>query len=155
MKKFLKISALVLFAAVVAVQFYRPDRTNAPVNFDETLTAATAVPGRVQQILETSCNDCHSNQTRWTWYSNIVPVSWKMVEHVEDGRSELNFSVWNTYDARRRRRKLDEICDQVKTREMPLPSYLWVHGDARLSDEQIKILCDWTDRESEKLADAS
>lgn len=152
MKKTLKIIAIVLFIAIIAIQFYRPDRINVPIVEAETLQASTEVPGDVQKILQTSCNDCHTNQTDWIWYSNFAPVSWKMVEHVEDGRRELNFSIWNTYDTKRKTRKLEEICEQVETGAMPLPSYLWLHWDARLSDDQIKILCDWTAKEIERLA---
>lgn len=151
MKKVLKIIAVILFAGFIAVQFFRPDRINLPVTEAETLQASTEVPEDVQKILQTSCNDCHTNQTDWIWYSNVVPVSWFMVEHVEDGRRELNFSIWNTYDTKRKTRKLEEICEQVEYREMPLPSYLWMHWDAGLSEEQIKILCDWTAKETERL----
>lgn len=59
----------------------------------------------------------------------------------------MNFSVWNTYDARRKKRKLEEICEQIEARAMPLPSYLWIHRDAAMSEEEIKILCDWTKTE--------
>lgn len=144
MKKALKIITVVLFAGFIAAQFFRPDRINLPVVETETLQASTEVPENVQKILQTSCSDCHTNQTNWIWYSNIVPVSRFMVEHVEDGRRQLNFSIWNTYDAKRKTRKLEEICEQVESRQMPLPSYLWLHWDAKLSDEQIKTLCDWT-----------
>ncbi|HSK73405.1 MAG TPA: heme-binding domain-containing protein [Pyrinomonadaceae bacterium] len=152
MKKILKIIAIVLFIFIIAIQFFRPDRINLPVVEAETLQASTEVPEDVQNILQTSCNDCHTNQTNWIWYSNIAPVSWKMVEHVEDGRRELNFSIWNTYDTKRKTRKLEEICEMVESREMPLPSYLWLHWNARLHDEQVKILCDWTAKEIERLA---
>jgi hypothetical protein len=74
-----------------------------------------------------------------------------MVNHVNDGRKELNFSEWGTYESRRKRRKLDEICEQVQTKEMPLNQYVWVHWDAKLSDAEIKAVCDWTVAERLKL----
>jgi hypothetical protein len=59
----------------------------------------------------------------------------------------MNFSLWNTYEARRKKRKFEEICEQIETRAMPLPSYLWIHRDAEMSEDEIKTLCDWTKME--------
>ncbi len=150
MKKFLKIAAIVLAVAFVAIQFIRPDFTNPPINQAETLEASIQVPENVQTILKTSCNDCHTNATRYPWYSYVQPSGWFLADHIKDGRKHLNLSVWNTYEDNRKKRKLSEICEQVETREMPLPSYLYIHWDAKLSDDQIKILCDWTTVEIDK-----
>jgi hypothetical protein len=151
MKKILKIIALVLFLVFVGIQFVRPARTNIPIVQEQTLEATTQVPDNVQRIFQKSCNDCHTNQTNWRWYSEIAPMSCGMVNHVNDGRKELNFSEWGTYESRRKRRKLDEICEQVQTKEMPLNQYVWVHWDAKLSDAEIKAVCDWTVAERLKL----
>ena len=151
MKKFLKISAIVLAVAFIGIQFIRPDFTNPPISQAETLEASTQVPENVEAILTTSCKDCHSNETKYPWYSEVQPTARFLANHIEEGRHEMNFSVWNTYEKRRKRRKLDQICEQIESREMPLPSYLYIHRDAKLSDEQIKILCDWTKQESDRL----
>ncbi len=149
MKKFLKITAIILAAAFIAIQFIHPDFTNPPVNQAETLEASMQVPENVKVILTTSCKDCHSNETRYPWYSNVQPSAWFLADHIKDARRHLNLSVWNTYEPNRKKRKISEICEQVESREMPLPSYLYIHWDAKLSDEQIKILCDWTKQEIE------
>ena len=151
MKKVLKIVAIVLIASFIVVQFFRPDRTNPPVVQAETLESSVPVPENVEQILKRSCNDCHSNQTVYPWYSNISPFSWLLQQHIDEGRQKLNFSVWNTFDAKKKARKLDEVCDQVTTGEMPLNQYLWIHRDAKLSDEDKKLLCDWVDAEKAKI----
>lgn len=148
MKKILKITVIVLFAAFLAIQFYRPARENFEINPAEEIAG---VPENVDKIFQKSCNDCHTNNTDWIWYSNIAPISWRMVEHVDEGRKELNFSVWDTYKAKRKDHKLEEICEQVETKEMPLPKYLWINWDAKLNDEEIKTLCDWANSEREKL----
>ena len=152
MKKLLKITAICIVAAFLVIQFFRPDFTNPPVNQAETLEASTEVPENVRAIINRSCKDCHSNETVYPWYSKIQPSAWFLDDHIHAGRTEMNFSVWNTYETRRKRRKLDEICEMVKSRAMPLPSYLWIHRDAQLSDDEINILCEWTNRESERLA---
>jgi hypothetical protein len=152
--KYLKIVIIVLFVAFVAIQFYRPDFTNPPVVESENLFAGNQVPENVKAILVRSCSDCHSNETTYPWYSYIAPSSWFLADHIDLGRSEMNFSKWNTYDAQRKNHKLDELCEMVESREMPLPSYLWIHWDAKLSDDEIKTLCDWSNSEREKLKSA-
>lgn len=151
MKRVVKIVIICLFVVFIALQFIRPDFTNPPVVASETLQAATTVPGNVQEILNRSCSDCHSNETVYPWYSKIQPGAWLLDHHIKEGRNELNFSVWNTYETRKKNRKLNEICEQVERHEMPLPSYLWIHTNAGLSDEDIKTLCDWTKMEINKL----
>lgn len=152
MKKILKIVAIVLVLAFIVIQFIRPDFTNPPVNPAETLEASTEVPEKVQAILTRSCRDCHSNETKYPWYSYIQPSASFLAGHIEDGRKEMNFSVWNTYTQTKKARKLEEICSETSAKQMPLPSYLWIHWNAKLSDEEIKILCDWTEREKSKIS---
>ncbi len=130
MRKTLKIIVILLVIAFVAVQFYRPSKINPPIVAAETLEATTEVPENVRAILNRSCNDCHSNETVYPWYSNISPFSWLLVDHIEEGRSELNISVWNTYSAKKKRHKLDEVCEQVTSDAMPHYQYLWIHRDA-------------------------
>jgi hypothetical protein len=107
----------------------------------------------VAAILERSCNDCHSSETSWPWYSNVSPVSWFLKQHVDEGRRELSFSEWATYPKRKRERKLHEICEQVESGQMPLASYLPLHPSARLSDEDKRVLCDWARQEEERQPD--
>jgi len=152
MKKILKLVCILVFVAFAVIQIWRPERTNPPVKSVETLTASTQVPRNVNEILKRSCKDCHSNETVFPWYSNIAPISWSVVDHVREGRDELNFSIWNTYSVSRKKRKLEEICEQVEERQMPHNQYLWLHWDAALSNDEIKILCDWTGTEIGKIS---
>jgi hypothetical protein len=151
MKRVLKIIVVVLFVGFIVIQFFRPDFTNPPVVAEQTLEANVQLPENVRMILSRSCADCHSNATVYPWYSKIQPAAWFLAEHIDQGRRELNFSEWGKLENSRKIRKLEEVCEQVESREMPLPSYLWIHRDARMSDEEIKILCDWTKIESAKI----
>jgi hypothetical protein len=72
-------------------------------------------------------------------------VSWLLAYHVNEGRSELNFSEWGRYAARRKDRKLKEICEQVGKGKMPLLSYTIAHPQAKLSDQEKRSVCQWTD----------
>jgi len=143
LKKMLKIGVVILAVGFGVIQLFRPNRINPAINSGDTIASSTTIPDDVKSILERSCSDCHSNATNYPWYSNISPFSWFLDGHIRDGRAELNFSVWNTYQPSQRDRKIEEICEQVQSREMPLPSYLWFHRDAAVTDGDIAILCDW------------
>lgn len=150
-KKIVKAALLVLVLGFVVIQFFGIDRTNPAVDRAQTLEATVNVPPDIQLIMGRSCNDCHSNQTLYPWYSYIQPSGWFLKNHVDDGRRHLNFSVWNTYDAKKKSKKLEEVCDEVEAKAMPLPSYLWIHRDAVLSENDAKALCDWAKQEQEKV----
>ncbi|MEO6333867.1 MAG: heme-binding domain-containing protein [Pyrinomonadaceae bacterium] len=152
-RKILKITLIVLVVALIVVQFIRPNFSNPPVVEAQTLYASTEVPNEVQQVLTRSCSDCHSNETRYPWYSKISPFSWFLANHIDDGRRELNFSVWNTYSPKKKVRKLEELCEQVEQRVMPLQSYLWIHGEAVMADGDAALLCNWSKAEAGRLAE--
>jgi cytochrome c551/c552 len=149
--KILKWVILTLAVLFVLIQVVRPDRTNPPVDPTHTIQSSLQIPPAVNAILERSCNDCHSNNTVWPWYSNVAPLSWWLVDHVNEGRSKLSFSEWKGMSARKAAHKLEEMCEQVEKGEMPLSSYLPLHPDAKLSDADKKTLCDWTKTEGARL----
>ena len=152
LRKIVKIAFIVLVLAFIIGQFIRPDFSNPPVVTSETLAASTQVPADVQRVLTRSCNDCHSNETRYPWYSKVTPFNWFLANHIEEGRSELNFSVWNTYNAKKKLRKLEELCEQVEQAAMPLPSYLWIHREAVMAEGDARLLCEWSKDESARLS---
>lgn len=153
-RKILKWTAITLAVIFVALQFIRPARTNPPVDESRIIQAHTRVTPEVAAILDRSCNDCHSHQTRWPWYTNVAPVSWFVVNHVNVGRREMNFSDWAQYDPEHQKGLLKDICQEVKSGAMPMSSYLRLHSEAKLSTEDVKLLCDWASAESQRLAQA-
>jgi hypothetical protein len=153
MKKLLKILVAVVFIAFIGIQFFRIDKTNPPINEAETLEAKTQVPENIQLIFKRSCNDCHSNKSIYPWYSNVAPVSWSVADHIKDGRKQLNFSIWETYDLKKKSRKLNQICDEVESGSMPMYQYLWAHWDANLTQDDKNAICDWTKSVSDSLSE--
>lgn len=137
MKKTLKIGTMVIIIVLIVIQFFQPLKTNPP---SESIIDA---PPEALSVLKRSCFDCHSHETQWPWYSNIAPISWLLVDHVNDGRRHLNFSRMGSYDAVKKEKKLEEILEEVNEGNMPMPSYLLLHGDARLSDSDKEILRRW------------
>ena len=135
-------------ALLFAAQFVRPPRSNPPVVESHDIASHVRVTPQVGAILERSCNDCHSNRTEWPWYSHVAPASWFVVDHVNEGRRDMNFSEWPRRDTEA---LLKKICYEVKTGFMPLTSYTLLHRDARLSPADVQTLCDWAAAESERL----
>jgi hypothetical protein len=145
---FLRGAALGFLALVIGIQLIRPARANPVVVPSRTLEAVVPVPPQVESILQRACYDCHSDLTTWPWYSNVAPVSWFVIDHVDSGRRHVNFSEWLRRDtkdpAQYTRERFQAICKQVETRNMPLTSYLLVHRAARLSQDDIEMICQWT-----------
>ena len=128
---------------VVIIQFFRIDKTNPVSDPGVDMFVVENVPDDVQTLLKTSCFDCHSNSTRYPWYTNIAPVSWWVKHHIDEARDELNFEEWGTYSEKKKAHKLEEIEEMIEEKEMPLPSYLWIHDEAKLSKQEQKKLIIW------------
>lgn len=144
-RKLLKRILLGLLISLLLIQFIRPEKNKGIADTEKDVTHYVQVPDTIRSLLKTSCYDCHSNHTSYPWYSEISPVSLWLANHVKKGRAELNFSDFSQYTLRRQKNKLTSIADQVEEREMPLKSYLLLHGNARLSSGQIQLIKDWTD----------
>ncbi|HEX8853845.1 MAG TPA: heme-binding domain-containing protein [Pyrinomonadaceae bacterium] len=149
--KLLLVALAVLFAAA---QFIRPERTNPPVAPGRSIESHVRMTPEVASLLERSCDDCHSNRTDWPWYSRVAPASWFVVDHVNHGRTHLNFSDWARYDDEEAAEVLEQICIEAKKGAMPLDSYTLIHRDAKLSHTDITTLCNWTNGERQRLASA-
>ena len=143
MKKWLKKIAIVLVVILVGMQFIPTDVHRQEEIPKTDLRYVYDVARNVLNILQTSCYDCHSNNTNYPWYSQVQPIRLMMDHHVEEGMKELNFSEFGNYSERRKRNKLRAISEQIEKGKMPLPSYLWLHSDAKLSNEEKKILMEF------------
>jgi len=134
-----------LLVALVLIQFFHPKKNMAASVPANNIAAINPMPEDVKKILEVSCNDCHSNNTVYPWYSKIQPVDWWMNNHVKEGKGEINFDEFATYSLRRQYKKMDEIIKQVKEEEMPLNSYTWIHKNAILSADQKQVVIAWAE----------
>lgn len=139
----LKKMALGLLLLFVLFQFYRPARNRSDAAQPNDISQVYPVPAPVKTILDKSCNDCHSNNTEYPWYTEIQPIGLWTQNHVNEGKEELNFSEFKTYSAKRQAKKMHEVVEMIEENEMPLNSYLWIHGDAKLSPEEKATLISW------------
>ena len=129
--------ALGVGVVLVGIQLIRPSQTNPPVTFE-----LKASP-EVSAVLERACYDCHSNETKWPWYSQVAPVMWLVTRDVNDGRKHLNFSTWDSYEQGRKLKKLEEIAQEVEEGGMPMELYVSLHPEASLTKAERAQLVDW------------
>lgn len=143
MKKYILIAGIVLIITLVIIQFI-PIKKNTIREVPSTdFVNMYNVSDSIQHILRVTCYDCHSNNTRYPWYSKIQPVGWYLQNHINNAKDELNFSEFGSYSSRRKDHKIQEIIDQVREGDMPLTSYKLIHKDARLSAADKKKLIDF------------
>lgn len=143
MKSILKKAFWLLLVIFVVIQFFRPTKNIASALSANDISTKYNVPADVKNILQTSCSDCHSNNTTYPWYSNIQPVAWYLNDHVQDGKRHLNFSEFATYRIGKQYRKLEEVSHEIEDGEMPMTSYKLIHGNAKLNDAQKATIYKW------------
>jgi hypothetical protein len=135
---------IALAIILVVIQFIHPEKN---ISGNETFAIQTKfrVPNDVENILQVSCYDCHSNTTRYPWYSNVQPAAWFLADHVNDGKKHLNFSEFTSKPLFVQNHKLEEVKEMVEKKEMPLPSYTYfgLHPKANLTDAQRQKIIDW------------
>jgi len=139
MKKIL----IALLVVLVVLQFFQIDKTNPAVDESKDFLKTQNTPEEIASIIKTSCYDCHSNESKYPWYSNVQPAGWFLKDHIDEGRRELNFSTFTDYELKRQDHKLEECIEYIEKDEMPLGSYTLVHRDAALTEAQKNTLIDY------------
>lgn len=137
-----KIGITVLIV-LIGIQFIQPARNENGQALPADISKTVFIPGNVKSLLQTACNDCHSNNTNYPWYANIQPMGWLLANHIKDGKAELNFNEFGSYSQRRQQSKLKSIASQIKDDEMPLASYTMLHKNAKLTKEEKALIIDW------------
>jgi hypothetical protein len=133
---------LISVVALIGMQFLPTEpRENSAVSTGSVMD--NGIDPQVGKILERSCHDCHSANTRWPWYSHVAPVSWIVARDVRRGRAKLDLSSWAERNHFSNERM--EICDAVSNRTMPMEAYTLIHRDARLSSQDVDRICAWAD----------
>lgn len=144
MKKLLKIILWIAVIVFIIIQFFSAEQNTSSMGSTHHISKKFPVPLEVQNIFNKSCNDCHSNNTRYPWYALVQPVGWFLDDHINEGKEEINFDEFAQYSPRRQYRKFYEIKKQIEEAEMPLTSYLLLHPSAKLSEEQKQTLIGWS-----------
>ena len=137
---------------LVIIQFIRPEK-NESNDLTYAISSKYQVTEEVKHLLQVSCNDCHSNNTKYPWYAEVQPITWWLNDHIIDGKRHLNFSEFTNKPIAIQNHKLEEIIEEVKEHEMPLASYtyLGLHKKANLNDAQRKVITNWASAQMDLL----
>ena len=125
------------FLLLQAIQIEIP---TPPESIDPT--QEIKAPPAILSLLKRSCYDCHSYQTKMPWYGEIAPVSFEVKSHIKNGRSALNFQTWADYTPQRQQKIYQGIVDTINFR-MPMPLYLTLHDEAKLSSKERHAIKAW------------
>ena len=128
---------------LVLIQLIPLKKTNPKVD----TTIALKTDENVMKILKKSCYDCHSNETKWSVYSKIAPLSFKILSNVNRGRAALNFSTWQDIKVDIKVARLKRAIKTVNNKQMPLSAYLSLHDEAKISYDERKVLVKWFEKE--------
>jgi len=151
MKKPWVIVTLAVVAVLIIIQFFQPEKNVTKAATTDEIFFQLKCDQLVKKNIVNACFDCHSNNTRYPFYSRFAPVSWMMANHIREGKAKMNFSDWGKYDKKEQLKYLDEICEVVTEGEMPLKSYTFMHSSAILNQDDVENICKWTDTASEEV----
>lgn len=155
MRKKILMCGAVVGAAFAAVQLIPVGvRTNPPVDAALTIEANMHLPQHVQMVFDKACKNCHSNTTKWPWYSRIAPMSWLVARDVTRARKIMNLSEWSAQAGRTPQSAIGVLtaaCSGVQAGRMPLPQYVMLHPEARLTAEDKAAFCSWSAQETQQL----
>jgi hypothetical protein len=126
--------ALAGASAIVLLQFVHPSIQSGPA------TAEIQVSPQVRQILEKNCYSCHSNEKRLAWFDEIVPAYWLVRHDIFSAREHLNFSTLGSKPAAAQRATLYEAVNMIQLGAMPLPQFVALHPDSRVTPEELTTL---------------
>lgn len=127
------VTCAALFAVIQLVP-YGKSGTN-PSNFDRKFEPDWDSP-RTRELTVNACFGCHSNEVEYPSYSKIAPISWAVQQHIDGGRSEVNFSLAKKSD--NLRELGEESIEVIQDGSMP-PSYytrFGKHPEAKLTDAE-------------------
>ncbi|MCU0453632.1 MAG: heme-binding domain-containing protein [Bacteroidetes bacterium] len=143
MKILLKRIALAGAVIAIGAQLFRPDRVNPDSDPALSIRRDPMVTPEILGLLDRSCFDCHTHETRWPWYSTLTPVNYLTVRDVEEGRKHLNLSNWMSQSPTRRASALERMADEITGGSMPLAPYVLMHAEAKWTDAEKQAFLDW------------
>ncbi|AZI67613.1 cytochrome C [Kaistella daneshvariae] len=132
MKKIL----VILLVAFILIQFFPIDKNNPEPTPQMDFLKIKNTPEKTANLIRNGCYDCHSNESKYPWYSNVQPMAWFLKDHIDEGRKELNFSTFATYLTKRQAKKMEEAAELIEKNEMPLDSYIILHSEAKYTDAE-------------------
>jgi hypothetical protein len=137
--------------AAVGGSLIHPFGAPVPPGNNQTIFREAQVEPETLALVQRACQNCHSQNTEWPWYSHVAPVSWLIARDVQQARSHMNLSQWQDYSTDDRLALLSAIGSAVRNREMPPQRYLLLHPEARLNDVERQQIYRWTRTERRRI----
>ncbi|WP_082695238.1 heme-binding domain-containing protein [Elizabethkingia ursingii] len=128
---------------LVVIQLIPVNRTNKPVDKKDNFVSLQQSPAGVTQLLQRACYDCHSDETKYPWYSYVAPISWTVKDHVNEGKARLNYSEWSQYNKDQKTTILQKSVATIEQRSMPMPAYILKHPEANLNNTERNTLTEY------------
>lgn len=135
----------------IVIQFFPPKRNDKLVNPQNDIVFKLDIPATVKNKIVDACYDCHSDNTVYPFYNRISPVSWLLANDIKRAKKHLNFSEWANYDRKTQIKLLSNICDELKSGEMPLKMYVFMHRKAVINQNERDEICQWTEQAAEQV----
>ena len=146
---------VILLIFISGAQFFQPEKNDGERDILTDMFQNSSINDTLKTLFTNSCYDCHSNGTIYPWYSKVSPISWFLSGLIKVGKESLNFSKWGSYPANEKISLLVDIEEVLSDGEMPLKSYLLIHKNAILSEEEIQCIVNWTEQEGMRIMEES
>ena len=149
---------LVLLLAMAATLAFRRPPVNPPVLPNLSMEATLQPPPRVARMLRRACYDCHSNETRWPWYSRVPGLGNMLQRDVTNARAAFNFSEWGAGPYRKPRvgaAILLGMCAAIREGQMPRKNYQMLHPEAKPSPSEVQEFCVWGRTEAKRAMESA
>lgn len=134
---------LALLVTFLIAQCFRPEKNDGSIESLNLFIEDTKPSQDVQVILTERCFNCHSDYTKYPWYSNITPLNYWFEDHIKHGKKHFNVSKWENYSIKKKDHKFEELIQEVEEKKMPLASYTYTHREVNLTEDQILKVVDW------------
>ena len=139
---------LLLFGVTLMALAHHPNPDPAHVT---PLFPGARIDNPTLHLFQRACQNCHSENTRWPWYSRVPPATWMIARDINNARRRVNFSRWDSYPPDEQEKLLTRIGAAVRTAQMPLPRYMFLHREAVLTGPERQQIYDWTRAERKRL----
>lgn len=136
MKKKTRNILLAILAILVVIQFFQIDKTKPESDPAKDFITVENPPQAVAEMLKNTCYDCHSNHTKYPWYTSVQPVAWWIRGHVRGARMQVNYSEWADYNQEDKTHALREMAEVMEEKRMPPKSYVSMHPESKMTAEQ-------------------
>lgn len=143
MKPRLKTILWIVLAIFLLSQLIPIDRSVPDIDSSQDFLTLVDAPETMATLIKNACYDCHSYESEYPWYAKVSPLSFWIQGHINGGREHLNFSEWASYPAEKAAHKLEECFEEVEEHHMPLKSFVWLHPEAKMTDEQVTAMAQW------------